>query len=75
MKVVTGTVRAGKVEIPAEAIGEGVHVMVLALEAAEPIRLTPAEEEELLQAMDDIRRGEYVDGQELLDEIRSLRQS
>ena len=36
-----------------------------------PVRLTPREEEELLEAMEEIRRGEYVDGEELLKEIRS----
>jgi hypothetical protein len=71
MKVITGTVIDGRVEIPAEAVAEGAHVMVLAPESDEPIRLSPAEEQELLEAMEQIRRGEYMEGQDLLSELRS----
>ncbi len=42
-------------------------------EPNEPIRLTPEEEEELLEAVEQIRQGNYVDGQTLLDELRSNR--
>jgi hypothetical protein len=37
------------------------------------VLLSPAEERELLEAMEEIRRGEYVDGDDLLRELRSLR--
>jgi hypothetical protein len=73
MKIITGTVVDGKIELPAESIAEGVHVMVLAPEADEPIRLSPSDERELSEAMEEIRRGEYVDGHELLSELRSRR--
>lgn len=36
----------------------------------EPIRLSPAEESELSEAMEEIRRGEYEDGDDLLNELR-----
>lgn len=73
MKVMTGTVVGGRVELPAEFVAEGAHVMVLAPESDKPVRLSPAEERELVEAMDQIRRGEYIDGQDLLNELRSRR--
>jgi len=71
MKAMTGTVVDGKVELPAEFVAEGAHVMVLAPASEEPVHLSPAEERELLEAMDQIRRGEFVDGDDLLNELRS----
>ena len=61
----------GKIELPAEFVAEGAHVMVLAPEPDEPVRLSPAEERELLEAAEQIRRGEFVDGDDLLKELRS----
>ena len=75
MKVLTSTVMDGKVELPAEFADEGAHVVVLAPESDGAVRLSPAEEQELLDAMEEIRRGEYVDSEDLLNELRSLRQS
>ena len=71
MKIITGTVVAGKVELPSEALAEGERVAVLLPAAGEPIKLSPAEERELSDAMAAIRRGEYVDGSDLLAEVRS----
>jgi len=45
--------------------------MILAPEAGSPIRLTPQEDEELSAAMDEIRRGDFIDGQDLIAELRS----
>ena len=73
MKVLSGTVVQGKVEVPADSFADGDRVMILAPEASEPIRLTPEEEEELLEAVEQIRQGKYVDGQTFLDELRSKR--
>jgi hypothetical protein len=70
MRVITGTVVDGKVELPAESLAEEAHVMVLALEADGPAHLSPAEEQELLEAMEQIRAGKYVDGDDLLLEFR-----
>lgn len=70
MKLATGTVIDGRVEIPAEFVPEGAHVMILATEPGEPVRLSRAEEEELSEAMEQIDRGEYIDGQALLDDLR-----
>ncbi len=73
MKAITGTVVGGQVEVPEEFATEGVQVVILALESGEPVQLSPAEERELWEAMEDIRRGDYVDGETLLSELRSLR--
>jgi hypothetical protein len=70
MKIITGTVVAGKVELPPEALADGERVAVLVPEAGEPVRLSSAEERELTEAMAAIRRGEYVDGSDLLAELR-----
>jgi hypothetical protein len=71
MKVLSGTVVQGKIEIPADSLADGASVMILAPEQDEPIRLTPQEEDELSEAIEQIRQGNYVDGQVLLDELRS----
>lgn len=70
MRVMSGTVIGGKVEVPPESIAEGEHVMILVPEPESAIRLTPQDENELLQAMEEIRRGEYVSGTDLLADIR-----
>jgi uncharacterized protein DUF2442 len=51
--------------------GEGAHAVVLAPEIEGPIRLAPADERELLEAMEEIRRGESEDSEELLNELRA----
>jgi hypothetical protein len=71
MKLATGTVIDGKIEVPAEFVADGTHVMVLASEPGEPVRLSPAQEAELSEAMEQIDRGEYIDGQVLLDDLRA----
>jgi hypothetical protein len=71
MKVITGTVVDGKVELPSDTLEEGAPVAILAPDPDEPITLTEAEERDLLEAVEDIRRGEYVDGLDLLGELRS----
>lgn len=73
MKAITGTVVGGRIELPGEFAAEGAQVVVLAPESGEPIVLSPSEESELWEAMEEIHRGEYVDGEDLLKELRSLR--
>jgi hypothetical protein len=73
MKIITGTVVAGKVELPRHILADGERVAVIAPEAGEPISLSPAQEREMTEAMAAIRRGEYVDGTDLLAELRSPR--
>jgi hypothetical protein len=70
MKIITGTVVAGRVELPRDVLAEGERVAVVAPEAGEPVRLSPAQEREMTEAIAAIRRGEYVDGTDLLAELR-----
>ena len=53
-----------------DALAEGDHVAILSADSAEPIPLTTEQEDELVAAFDDIQRGNYVDGQELVAELR-----
>lgn len=75
MKVITGTVFQGKVEVPAGSIAEGESVMILAPEQGGPVRLTSEEEDDLLASLEEIRGGDFIDGQELIDELRAKRPS
>ena len=68
MRLITGRVVNGKVEVPPE-IEEGSSVAVLAPED-DSVVLTPAEEEALSESIRHIEAGESVDGWELLEEIR-----
>lgn len=70
MKVVSGTVVGGKIEVPKDAFAEGDRVAILAADLAPPPELTPGQEDELVAAVQDIRRGNYVDGSDLLVELR-----
>lgn len=74
MKFVTGTVVDGKVEVPPE-IEEGSRVAILAPMDGEPVILSPAQDEELSQALVDIHDGKFVDGSALLEEIKALSQA
>jgi len=71
MKIATGTVVDGRVEIPAQFVPEGAQVMILAPEESEPVQLSRSQEDELTQAMEQIDRGEYCDGLALLDDLRA----
>ena len=70
MKVMTGRVVGGKIEIETD-LPDGTPVAILAA-GDMGFRLTAEEEEELVAALEEIRRGEYVDGHELLRELREL---
>jgi hypothetical protein len=72
MKVTTGTVTRGKVKVSRGILDEGERVMVLSLESPELVPLTAEEEAELQGAADEIRRGEYVFGEDLQKELRQL---
>lgn len=70
MKVIAGRVVGGKIEIETD-LQEGTSVAILAAGESE-FQLTPDEEEELVTALDDIRRGNFEDGRELLRELKGL---
>lgn len=70
MKVITGRVVGGKIELETD-LQEGTPVAILAA-GESGFRLTPEEEDELATALDDIRSGNYEDGRELLRELKGL---
>jgi hypothetical protein len=71
MKLVTGKVENGKVALPDGEFEEGTIVAVLASTADEPVGLTSAEEEALIESLSAIRSGDYISGEDLLRQLRS----
>lgn len=71
MQVITGRVVHGKIEVDAP-LAEGAAVAVLAADEA-GFHLTAEQEEELAGALAEIRSGNFVDGRELLAEIKALK--
>ncbi len=70
MKVITGRVVGGKIEIETD-LQEGTPVAILAASDT-GFQLNAEEEEELVVALEEIRGGKYEDGHELLRELRGL---
>ena len=70
MRVATGKVVAGKVILEGAPFEEGASVTVIAADESEPFELSPEEEAELLEAIGQIDRGEFVDGSELLRSLK-----
>ncbi len=71
MQVATGTVVNGKIVLEGVPLPEGTRVTVVARGADESFVLTEAQESELLAAMAEIERGEYVSLDELLQSLSS----
>jgi len=69
MQVTTGTVVNGKIEIEGMSLPEGSMVAVLARGADEPFELSSEDEDELLAAISEIERGEFVTVEELLRDL------
>lgn len=72
MKIATAQVVNGRIEIPEDFLTEGDSVMLLAPGPEEAVRLTADQERELREAVEEIRRGESIGGDELLAELRAL---
>ena len=70
MQVTTGTVVGGKVVVEGVPLVEGSIVTVVSREVDAPFVLTTQDEEELLAAMAEISRGEFVPAEELLESLR-----
>lgn len=70
MKVITGVVVGGKIELETD-LAEGTPVAILAA-GSSGFRLSRDEEDELFAALQDIRSGSYEDGYELLQELKDL---
>lgn len=70
MRVTTGTIRKGKVELEEKDLPEGTTVTVLVPEGDDTFEVTPEEKAKLLAAIREVERGEVEDGWELLRSIR-----
>ena len=70
MQVTTGKVVDGKVVVEGVALVEGAVVTVLSPQAQAPFALSSQDEDELVAAMVEISRGEFVSAEELLESLR-----
>lgn len=70
MQVTTGTVVGGKVVVEGVPLVEGSVVAVLSRQPNEPFALSAEDEEELLAAIAEIERGEFVTPETLLESLR-----
>lgn len=69
MQVATGTVVNGKIVLEGVPLAEGAVVAIVTRGADEGFKLTEAQENDLLLAMAEIERGEYVTLEELLKSL------
>lgn len=70
MQVTIGTVVGGKVIVEGVPLAEGSVVTVLSRGPQEPFALSAQDEEELLAAVAEVERGEFVSAEELLESLR-----
>lgn len=70
MRVVFGTVVDGKVVVEGVSLPEGTAVAVFAREAASTIKLSPADEAELAEALDEADRNEGISAEELFARLQ-----
>jgi hypothetical protein len=69
MQVVTGTVVEGRIVVQGAALPEGSRVTVLAQGADEGFSLSAAQEDELIESLAEIERGEFVSLEQLLSTL------
>jgi hypothetical protein len=70
MQLATGTVINGKVVVEGLALPEGTVVTVLTRDDEDAVRLSPADEAELLAALDEADLEEGVSAQELFARLQ-----
>jgi hypothetical protein len=70
MKVITGKVIDGRVELPPGEVADGELVAVLAFDRP-PAELSPEDEAELIDRFEAIARGEFVEEEDLLKQLRA----
>jgi hypothetical protein len=70
MQLTTGTVVDGKIVVQGPPLAEGAVVAILSKEPETPYALTAADEDELLAAVAEIDRGEFLSAETLLDSLR-----
>ena len=69
MRIITGTVRDGRIVVEDKSLREGEKVTVLAQEGAETFTVSPEEKRFLLESIAQAKRGEFVDTDELMREL------
>lgn len=70
MRIATGKVVDGKLKLEGDALEEGATVIVLVPEDDETFELTPEEASALEDSLEEASRGEFVDAEALLRELR-----
>jgi hypothetical protein len=70
MRIATGKVIEGRIQIEGEPLEEGATVTVLVPEGSERFELTPDEAAELDESLREVARGEFLDSASLLRELR-----
>ena len=72
MRVTTGRVVNGKIEVPDEEFPEGMVVTILAPEDSGTFTLSPEAETALLASIAEAYRGEIISGEKLLQELQKV---
>lgn len=72
MKVATGKVVDGKVVVAGDALSEGAAVTVLVPENDETFVVSAEEEAQLLAAISEADRGNFVSSEQILENLRRL---
>ncbi len=70
MQVATGTVKEGKIVVEGLSLPEGTLVTVVTRDSEHAVRLSPEEEAELLDALDEADREEGISAEELFERLR-----
>lgn len=70
MQVVFGTIVDGKVVVEGMSLPEGTAVAVFARDEASTIKLSPADEAELAEALDEADRNEGISAEELFARLQ-----
>ena len=73
MKIATGKVVGGKVEVDGALLEEGTSVTVLARDGENGFTLSPEEEAELLLSIAEADRGETISAEEVLAKLARRR--
>lgn len=72
MRIASGRVVAGHVEVEGEPLPEGTVVTLLAREEDETFELDAEAEEELLESIAEADRGELIPAEEILRKLRQV---
>lgn len=72
MRVMSGKVVGGKIEVDGSELREGEHVTVLASGGEEPFELSPEEARILLEKVREAERGEFVSEAELMGDLEGI---